>query len=130
MPGAAPAWLINMVFLEMNGRCGNQLFHYAWARYIMLKTGDSDLVINYQPVFAGGTPENGWFDCLKAYRTVNYQYYCKDGTIIKNETSLIQKILCGIKYIHVKKYEKANRAIRAQKAQSLQHMLNGGSILA
>ena len=32
----------------MNGRCGNQLFHYAVARYVSIKTGDSDLSFDFK----------------------------------------------------------------------------------
>ena len=50
------------VYVEMGGRCGNQLFHYACARYIQLKTNDSDLILNYNSIFAQDKKEQGWYD--------------------------------------------------------------------
>lgn len=34
-----------MIYTE---RCGNQLFHYAVARYVSIKTGDSDLSFDFK----------------------------------------------------------------------------------
>ena len=40
-----------MIYLEMYGRCGNQMFRYAAARAIQLKYyPDEQLVINFQQI--------------------------------------------------------------------------------
>ena len=41
-----------MLYVEMDGRCGNQLFHYAVARYIQLTIGNKEkLCLNFNKIF-------------------------------------------------------------------------------
>ena len=41
-----------MLYVEMDGRCGNQLFHYAVARYIQLAIGNKEkLCLNFNKIF-------------------------------------------------------------------------------
>ena len=82
-----------MIYVEMGGRCGNQLFHYAVARYVQLKNGDANLVLNYAPVFDKHKEAEGWYDVLAEYNTVPYTYHNKEGTVLKNETNFLQKLL-------------------------------------
>lgn len=113
-----------MVYVEMGGRCGNQLFHYAVARYIQLKSGDNQLMLNYAPVLNKHREAEGWYDMLAEYKTVPYTYYDKEGTVLKNETTLLQKLLVGLKAIHIKLYSKKDRQTRANKASVGQKILN------
>lgn len=113
-----------MIYVEMGGRCGNQLFHYAVARYVQLKNGDANLVLNYAPVFDKHKEAEGWYDVLAEYNTVPYTYYNKEGTVLKNETNFLQKLLVGLKAIHIKLYSNKDRQIRANKAPVGQKALN------
>lgn len=42
----------HMVYVEMGGRCGNQLFHYALGRYVQLKNNDDELILNFNQVYS------------------------------------------------------------------------------
>lgn len=117
-----------MIYVEMGGRCGNQLFHYAVARYIQLKNGDNKLVLNYAPVFKEHKEAEGWYDVLAEYKTVPYTYYNKEGSVLKNETNLLQKLLVGLKAVHIKLYSNKNRQTRADKAPIGQKILNKAGI--
>ena len=87
-----------MLYVEMDGRCGNQLFHYAVARYIQLAIGNKEkLCLNFNKIFEKKDENNGWVDYLKDFKTVPYSYYSKSGTILKNESNFIQKIAIGLK---------------------------------
>lgn len=39
-----------MIYIDINGRCGNQLFQYAFARKLSLLNGDTDFLINFDNV--------------------------------------------------------------------------------
>lgn len=113
-----------MVFVEMGGRCGNQFFHYAVARYIQIKTNDTNLVLNYNPVWNQNREKEGWYDVLTEYKTVPYSYYSKHGTVLKNETNLVQKIMVGIKSLQISLNKNKSRQVRAEKNAVGQRALN------
>lgn len=113
-----------MIYVEMGGRCGNQLFHYAVARYVQLKSGDNKLVLNYAPILNKHREDEGWYDVLSEYKTVPYSYYNKRGTVLKNETNLLQKLLVALKAIHIRLYSNKDRQTRADKAPLGQKILN------
>ena len=92
-----------MLYVEMDGRCGNQLFHYAVARYIQLSIGDNQKIcFNFNKIFNKNDVNHGWVDYLRDFNTIPYTYYSKSGTILKNESNLIQKIAIGIKALQLK----------------------------
>lgn len=113
-----------MIYVEMAGRCGNQLFHYAVARYVQIKSGDKDLIINFNQILMQNKPNEGWRDMLSEFKTAPYTYYEKKGTVLKNETNLLQKIAVAAKALHIKMYSARNRQLRADKASMGQKALN------
>ena len=58
------------VYVEMGGSCGNQLFYYACARYIHLKTNESELILNSNSTFAQDKKEQGWHVILCDFNTI------------------------------------------------------------
>lgn len=114
-----------MIYVEMDGRCGNQLFHYAVARYIQLTIGtDQELCLNFNKIFNKNDLENGWVDYLKDFNTVPYRYYSNPGTILQNESNLIQKIAIGLKSLQIKAFSNRTRQFQADKASVGQKVLN------
>lgn len=113
-----------MIYVEMDGRCGNQLFHYAVARYVQLATGDKQLCINFNKIFDKNLPEEGWVDYLKDFNTVQYSYYTKSGTVLKNESNFMQKLVIALKAVQIKLTSHKSRQERAKRAQSGQKLLN------
>lgn len=74
---------INMVYLEMAGRLGNQLFRYSFARRVSLLC-DEKLIIDFKRVYKNNGA--GWGNSLKLFNTDNYietnnskfrDFYCK-----------------------------------------------------
>lgn len=112
------------VYVEMGGRCGNQLFHYATARYIQIKNNDDKLILNFNSIFAQNKKNRGWYDVLEDFNTVPYEYYDKPGTVLKNETTLVEKIPVMLKSIDIWLYKNKPREERAVKAQRFQKLLN------
>lgn len=117
-----------MIYVEMDGRCGNQLFHYAVARYIQIANGDKNLCLNFNKIFEKNMPQEGWVDFLKDFKTVPYQYYSRTGTVLKNESNLIQKFLISLKALQIKINSHKTRQEQADKAQWGQRLLNSVGI--
>lgn len=113
-----------MVYVEMAGRCGNQLFHYAVARYIQIKIGDDKLCINFEKVFEQHKESEGWYDVLAEYKTAPYEYYSKKGSVLKNETNIVAKIVVAIKALQIKSNARKSRQIQADRASWGQKILN------
>lgn len=64
-----------MIRLEMHGRLGNQLFQYAAARSLQMKTGQR-ILISFRQVNGANTEGNkGWENSLKYFRVCNYTEY-------------------------------------------------------
>lgn len=112
-----------MIYVEMAGRCGNQLFHYSIARYVQLVTGDK-LCLNFNHIFDKKAPEKGYIDYLKDFNVADYQYYNRPGNILKNESSFTQKILIGLKGIQLYCEKNKSRQYKANKAQFGEKILN------
>ena len=89
-----------MIYVEMNGRLGNQMFRYAFARWLQLKgqPEDPELIFDFSSVLQEkkGQSMPGWEDSLRHFNTVPYRYYQKKGKILINETTLSEKALLGI----------------------------------
>jgi hypothetical protein len=64
-----------MIYVEMQGRCGNQLFRYAFARYLQEISGE-ELTISFNEL-ACHEGEDGWVNELLNFNVVPYQLYEK-----------------------------------------------------
>lgn len=113
-----------MIYVEMDGRCGNQLFHYAVARYLQKLVGDEELCINFNKIWDKNDVANGWVDYLKDFNTVPYQYYKRPGTILKNESNIIQKFLIAMKSMQLMIDRNKSRQEQADRAGYAQKLLN------
>ncbi len=84
-----------MVYLEIRDRTGNQMFQYAFARYLTVKYND-ELSINFNEVFKRYDEENGWRNSLADFNV------CKYKINVKKKYSVIQKVLLYLmqKYLH------------------------------
>lgn len=111
-----------MIYVEMAGRCGNQMFHYACARAIQIALNDQTLILNFDNVFKKNDPQ--WRDYLLDFNTVPYKYYEKKGSVLINETNILQKLLCGLKGMQIKAFATQSRQCRANRAQFMQSILN------
>ena len=88
-----------MIYVEMNGRLGNQMFRYAFARMIQLQGGGEEpLCFDFSNILEEKKKEEmpGWEDSLRHFQVVPYEYYEKEGKLLWNETSLYEKAVLGV----------------------------------
>ena len=107
-----------MIYLEMYGRCGNQMFRYAAARAMQLKYYPNELmVINFQQIEKAHAVDPTFVNILDDFNVVKYETYKKKGNPLLNETCYIQKIVGGLYYIGLKKFspEQMNEQYSYQK---------------
>lgn len=82
-----------MIYLEMAGRLGNQLFRYAFARRIQEITGE-ELYIDFKRVYQKGTEEQGWTNSLKLFKTAKYfEVNDKKKDLFFDNATIMQKII-------------------------------------
>ena len=85
----------DMIYVEMSGRMGNQMFRYAFARMLQNMSPDKNekLVFDFSRIYQEKKKEEmpGWEDSLQYLNTVPYTYYTKPGRVLMNETSLEEK---------------------------------------
>ena len=88
-----------MIYVEMNGRLGNQLFRYAFARWLQIKgeEKDKELVLDFHNIkreaMKGEMP--GWEDSLKHFKVQSYKCYEKKGHPAWNELTVSEKAVMG-----------------------------------
>lgn len=81
-----------MVFLKLSGRCGNQLFRYAFARKIQEGTKDT-LCIDYSYIEETKDEKNYWMDCLQYFNVVEHKKIYPKRNFILEYGNIIQKIV-------------------------------------
>ena len=95
----------NKVFLDINGRCGNQMFQYAFARKLMIMNNISELHIDFFHVERWKIKTDGdetFSDQLKFFKTVPYYSDISDGNSILRYGSKKQKRMIK-KYLFIRK---------------------------
>lgn len=115
-----------MIYVEMQGRCGNQLFRYAFARYLQEIIGE-ELTISFNEI-KHHNGKNGWVNELENFNVVPYYLYKKDEKIMSNETSLKQKIIGGIYLTYLKMIDGNTRAQKVKKSYKFQNILSKNGI--
>lgn len=91
-----------MIYIRLSGRLGNQLFQYAYARFLKEKTG-MDIVIDERYVILSGKKENGWENSLKYFNT-DYITYDINKSLFRDKTNLVQKSLIAVDTYFQNKY--------------------------
>ena len=95
-----------MIYLEMYGRLGNQMFRYAAARAVQLEYyPDEKIVINFNQIYEAAKEDPSFKDCLADFNVAKYEIYDKPGKVVKNESTIIQKIVAALYFLGLKKYE-------------------------
>lgn len=84
-----------MIYLDMRGRLGNQLFQYAYSRYLKEKTG-KEICIKFQtkPQF-GKYGQDGWENSLRYFKTQSFKEYKGQVPLWASKTSFLQ-LLFGV----------------------------------
>lgn len=97
----------NKIYIDMNGRLGNQFFQYAFARLFMI-SNNYECIIDFWNVERRGKELNStksFVDCLKYFNVVPYHTINETGFCVKKYGSLKQKMLLHFYYF----FRKVNR---------------------
>lgn len=95
-----------MIYIEMYGRLGNQFFRYAAARAVQLKYyPDEKLCFNFQQIDDLHQTDPSFYNVLSDFNVADYETYHKGGKVLKNESSLCQKMVCAFYYRGLRKIE-------------------------
>ncbi len=87
--------IITLIYIEMHGRLGNQLFQYAAARSLQEKT-KQDICMSFRRVNGANSEGNeGWENSLKFFKTKNCEIYPETKNII-SVLPLKKKVLCAL----------------------------------
>lgn len=93
-----------MIYVEMYGRLGNQFFRYAAARSIQKNYyPDEKLVISINQIKELGRQDATFYNVLEDYNVCPYEIYDKEGKVIFKESSLLQKMICFLYYMGLRK---------------------------
>jgi hypothetical protein len=106
----------------MHGRLGNQLFQYAFARWIQEKT-QKKMIISFFNVNRKGDTNEGWENSLKYFNVGEFEEYKNNKNILISETNIVQKIICSI-YYTINIILKYNNNIKYKFQKSFQKILN------
>ena len=87
-----------MIYLDMHGRLGNQMFQYAFARWLQMKTGQ-DITIGFQDVESKGEASIGWENSLQYFKVASFHVDSEKGSLLKRKTTLLQKIVGGVYFL-------------------------------
>ena len=113
-----------MIYVEVKGRCGNQLFRYAFARYVQIKSGDKELCFNFQGVYELAHTGKGFVNELKNFNVVSFEEYTKSGKLLMNETNILQKMVCIINTVYLKYLSKYSRQVQADRSKRFVGLAN------
>ena len=95
-----------MIYVQMGGRLGNQLFNYAAARSLQLSMyPDENLVFDFGYLPREGSPDEGWVNGLVHYNVADYRLYEKDGVML-HAGSIYQKAVCALYYLKLKDFSR------------------------
>jgi len=78
------------IYIEIGGRCGNQMFQYAFARALQEKFyHDYDIQMCFKNVEKSGTSKDGWENSLKYFNTSNAH------VVESVQLRKVQYVICG-----------------------------------
>lgn len=81
-----------MISSYISGRLGNQLFQYAYVRFLLFKRGNKEeLQFNFSLVRAAGETKDGFDDSLKFFQVLPYKEQNKD--IVLHDGSFLQMLV-------------------------------------
>lgn len=93
---------VNMIFTEMGGRCGNQMFHYAVSRALEEIYGKG-ITFNFYQIERASVNDATWKNDLCAFNVEDYKQESSDkhliflyGSVSQKIVYIIYKILCKI----------------------------------
>ena len=117
-----------MIFLEMNGRLGNQLFRYAAARAIQLEFYPTEkIILNFSKVHGNFKKDPTFIDAILDLNIKEKTIYKKEGNSLFQESSLKQKVVALPYFVKIKKISQFDifSTLNLEMKHSKRLMLNG-----
>lgn len=91
-----------MIYTEMKGRLGNQLFKYAFSRKIQIARNRNEKMVFSFNNMIGRDPNDGWEDALKYFKTKEYFHYEGKGHVVMHKSSFLQRIVAAALYFSIR----------------------------
>ncbi|WP_251869421.1 alpha-1,2-fucosyltransferase [Enterococcus italicus] len=115
-----------MLFVEMYGRLGNQMFRYAMARSIQLKYYPEDnIIINFNNLKGPNIlVDDSFRNELINFQINEYKIYEKKGKVLFNETTFFQKFIFLIFKLKIGSIKERNMTNVIRKTNRLSTVLN------
>lgn len=101
-----------MIYTEMKGRIGNQLFRYAISRKIQEDRNNIDNLIFSFNSMKGKSADDGWENSLKYFNVKKYSLYNGKGHMIMHVSNFKQRIIATAFYIDLRLFNHNDRKIR------------------
>lgn len=94
-----------MIFVEMNGRLGNQLFRYATARYLQEKMYCGEkMVLSFNKIDQKNKSDKSFYRALLDFKVSSFDIYSNDKDSIISKASFYQKIKILPYYLKIRKF--------------------------
>lgn len=94
-----------MIYTELYGRLGNQMFRYAMTRYLQLNFFPNEQIcLSYNQINEASKEDSTFYHALEDFNIIDTLIYDKPGKVIFNETSLLQKIFVIPYYLGLRHY--------------------------
>lgn len=117
-----------MIYVQMGGRLGNQLFSYSIARYLQINYYPNDeLCFDYGYLKREGTPENGWVDSLADFNVEPYRLHNKDGVLL-HEGTIRQRAIAAAYYFGLRKFDRFHMTEELEYEKKWSYKLNQAGV--
>lgn len=104
-----------MIYVEMSGRLGNQLFRYSFARRLQELCGD-EIIIDFKRVYEKGEESQGWKDNLKLFKVKQYETVVNRKDIFYQNATFSQKLIYAF-------YKIGNKILKKNRKRLMQYQL-------
>lgn len=81
-----------MIYVQVHGRLGNQMFQYAFARLIQIRTNEP-ITMNFSKLASRENEDGGWCDDLKHFNVCEYRTDLTTKNYLISKSTIKQKIV-------------------------------------
>lgn len=118
-----------MLYSEIKGRLGNQLFRYAFTRAVQKQRGRDEKIMFSFNSMDGKNSSDGWEDSLKYFNVIPHETYTGNGHMIFHKSGLIQCCVAFVYYLLVCTIPQISIFTRDELTMRCKRMLNKHGLL-
>ena len=111
-----------MLYVEMNGRTGNQLFDYSFARRLSILLDDK-MVLNFQHVIKYAIADPSWRNELETFLVAPLEIENKEKSLIYTHGNILQ-IMLYVVFLLISKIPYKSRSDLVKRQERFQPFLN------